>query len=167
MQFKNDWDYTVPTSVRMSWWVAVFYVSWIHLAHGEGRSHHGWQCIFDRRHFHGHFRCWKSSLQWRHNECGSVSNYRRLDCLLNRLCRRRSQKTPKLRVTGLCEGNSPVADEFPSQRASNAENVPIWWLHHVCALNSALLAINNLMNILGVLKDTKCYVGFLNAYHWK
>ena len=37
---------------------------------------------------------------------------------------------PKLRVTGLCEGNSPVTGEFPSQRASNAENVSIWWRLH-------------------------------------
>ena len=35
--------------------------------------------------------------------------------------RRRSKKTPKLRVNGLCEGNSPVTGEFPSQMASNAE----------------------------------------------
>ena len=27
-------------------------------------------------------------------------------------------------------GNSPVTCEFPAQRASNAENVPIWWRHH-------------------------------------
>ena len=33
---------------------------------------------------------------------------------------------------GLYEGNSPVTGEFPSQRASNAENVSIWWRHHVC-----------------------------------
>ena len=45
--------------------------------------------------------------------------------------RRRSKKTSKLRVTGLCEGNSTVTGEFPSQRASNAENVSIWWRHHV------------------------------------
>ena len=44
--------------------------------------------------------------------------------------RRRSRKTPKLRVTGLCEGNSPVTGEFPAQKASNAENVSIWWRHH-------------------------------------
>ena len=31
---------------------------------------------------------------------------------------------------GLCEGNSPVTGEFPSQKASNAENVSIWWRHH-------------------------------------
>ena len=39
-------------------------------------------------------------------------------------------KTSKLRVTGLCEGNSPVTGEFPAQRASNAENVSVWWNHH-------------------------------------
>ena len=30
----------------------------------------------------------------------------------------------------LCEGNSPVTGEFPSQRASDAENIFIWWRHH-------------------------------------
>ena len=38
-------------------------------------------------------------------------------------------KTSKFRVTGLCEGNSPVTGEFPTQRASNAKNVSIWWRH--------------------------------------
>ena len=47
-------------------------------------------------------------LQWHHNERDVVSNHRRLDCLLNRLVRRRSKKTSKFRVAGLCEGNSPV-----------------------------------------------------------
>ena len=42
----------------------------------------------------------------------------------------RSKKTSKLRVTGLCEGNSPVTGEFPAQRASYADNVSIWWRHH-------------------------------------
>ena len=40
------------------------------------------------------------------------------------------KKTSKLRVTGLCEGISPVIDEFPAQKASDAENVSIWWRHH-------------------------------------
>ena len=52
------------------------------------------------------------------------------DCLLNQLFRHRSKKTSKLRVTGFCEGNSPVTGEFPTQRASNAENVSIWCRHH-------------------------------------
>ena len=37
----------------------------------------------------------------------------------------RSKKTSKLRVTGLCVGNSLLTGEFPAQRASNAENVSI------------------------------------------
>ena len=44
--------------------------------------------------------------------------------------KRRSKKTSKLRVTGLCAGNSPVTGEFPAQRASNAEKVSIWWRPH-------------------------------------
>ena len=40
------------------------------------------------------------------------------------------RKTSKLRVTGLCEGNSPVAGEFLAPRARNAENVSISWRHH-------------------------------------
>ena len=40
------------------------------------------------------------------------------------------KKTPTLCVTGLCEVNSPVTGEFPTQRVSNAEKVSIWWRHH-------------------------------------
>ena len=70
------------------------------------------------------------TLLWRHNERGSVSDHQPLDCLLKRLFRCRLKKTSRLCVTGLCAGNSPVAGEFPAQRASNAENVSIWWRHH-------------------------------------
>ena len=74
--------------------------------------------------------CLQPALQWRHNGRDGVSNHQLHDCLLNRLFRRRSKKTPKLRVTGLCVGNSPVIGEFPAQKASNAENVSIRWRHH-------------------------------------
>ena len=39
-------------------------------------------------------------------------------------------KTSKLRVTGLCAGNSPGTGEFHAQMASNAENISISWRHH-------------------------------------
>ena len=71
-----------------------------------------------------------STLQWRHNERDSVSHHQPHNCLLNRLIRRRSKKTSKLRVTGLCAGSSPGTGEFPAQMASCAENVSIWWRHH-------------------------------------
>ena len=55
-----------------------------------------------------------------------ISVHQPHDCSLNRLFRRRSKKTSKLRVTGLCAGDSPVTGEFPTQRACNAEHVSIW-----------------------------------------
>ena len=73
---------------------------------------------------------WWLTLQWSHNECDGVSNHCHLDCLLGRLFRRRSKKTSKLLVTGLCEGNALVTGGFPSLWASNAENVSIWLSHH-------------------------------------
>ena len=72
----------------------------------------------------------RTSLQWGHNGGDGVSNHQPHDCLLNRLFRRRSKKKSKLRVTGLCGGNSPGTGDFPAQRASNEENVSIWWRHH-------------------------------------
>ena len=64
-----------------------------------------------------------TSLHWRHNGLDSVSNHQPHDCLLNRLFGRRSKKTSKLRVTGLCAGTSPGTGEFPAQMTSYAENV--------------------------------------------
>ena len=90
--------------------------------------------------------CWGSlaALEWRHNGLNSVSNHQPHHCLLNRLFRRRSKKTSKLRVTGLCEGNSPGTGEFPAQMASNAENVSIWWRHHG---NPVMLSIDDLFDV--------------------
>ena len=85
------------------------------------RCHHRWH--------HRWHHCW--SLQGRHNERDGISNHQCLNGLLNHLFRWRSKKTSKLSITSLCEGNSLVTGEFPSQRASNAENASIWWHHHV------------------------------------
>ena len=71
-----------------------------------------------------------NALRWRHNDHAGVSNHQPHGCLLNRLFRRKSKKTSKLRVTGLCAWNSPGTGEFPAQMASYAENVSIWWRHH-------------------------------------
>ena len=100
------------------------------------------------------------TLRWRHNGLDSVSNHQPYECLLNRSFGGRSKKTSKLRVTGLCVGNSPVTGEFPAQMASNAENVSIWWRHHesvdtdgffLCAASNAGL------NILLVVTPARCW----------
>ena len=71
----------------------------------------------------------QSPLHWRHKDHDSVSNHQPPGCLFNRLFRRRSKKTSKLHVTGLCVEFTGTG-EFPAQRASYAENVSIWWRHH-------------------------------------
>ena len=76
----------------------------------------------------------ESPLQWRNNGRDSVSNHQPHDCLFNRLFNRRSKKSSKPRVTGLWAGNLLGTGEFPAQRASNAENISIWWRHHVTCL---------------------------------
>ena len=72
-------------------------------------------------HFRMHLLEWKrmnfdwkfTALLWRHHGHNSVSNHQPYDCLLRRLFRRRSKQTSKLRVTGLCAGNSPGPVNFP------------------------------------------------------
>ena len=89
------------------------------------------------------------TLQWRHNGLDGVSKHQPYHCLLSRLFGRSSKKTSKLCVTGLCAGNSPGTGEFPTQMASNAGNVSIWWRHH--ATMGCLLWF--------VLENGKCYNG--------
>ena len=115
--------------------------------------------------------CGQSPLQWRHNERNGVSNHWRLQCLLDCRSRRRSKKTSKLRVTGLCAGNSPLTCEFPAQKASNAENVSIWWRHHVdhwcgphnlctvCLAYHSYYKLNEILWPLNWCARLKCMVG--------
>ena len=56
------------------------------------------------------------------------------------------KKTSKLRVTDLCAGKSPEAGEFPVQMVSDAENVSIWWRHHVLRLVSMNIHLYNSLN---------------------
>ena len=63
-------------------------------------------------------------LHWRHNDHDSVSNHQPHGCLLNRLFRRRSKKTSKLRVTGLCAGNSPGPMNSPHKGPVTRKQFP-------------------------------------------
>ena len=78
------------------------------------------------------------SLQWRYKGHDGVSNHQPHGCLLYCLLGRRSKQTSKLRVTGLCVGNSTVTGDFCAQRASNSENVSIWRRHHDCGDDTIL-----------------------------
>ena len=103
------------------------------------------------------------ALQWRHNGRDGVSNHQPHHRLLNRIFRRRSKKTSKLRVAGLCAGNSPVTGEFPAQMASNAENVSIWWRHHV-VINHKQQRRHNTMTPQSK-RIIACLMGYKAGYH--
>ena len=106
------------------------------------------------------------SLQWRHNWRDGASNHQPHNCLLNRLFRRRSQKTSKLRVTGLCcAGNSPVAGEFPAQMASNAENVSIWWRHHMKIGYPTDVRPSTVLSAAQYIFIISCFIWFQELYN--
>ena len=71
------------------------------------------------------------SLYWRHYERDGVSNHRRLQCLLTRLCQAQIKENIKAPRDWPLWGEFTGDRRFPSQRASNAENVSTWWRHHV------------------------------------
>ena len=60
-----------------------------------------------------------------------VSNHQPHNCLLNRFFKTQIKENIKdPRHWPLC-GEFTGTGEFPAQMASNAENVSIWWRHHV------------------------------------
>ena len=78
------------------------------------------------------------SIRWRHNGRDSVSNHQPHDCLLKRLFRRRSKKTSKLRITGLCAGNSPhkwsvTRKMFPFDDVIMLKSTPVKSASMVCS----------------------------------
>ena len=64
------------------------------------------------------------TLRWRHNDHDGVSNHQPRGCLLNRWFTRRSKKTSKLRVTGLCAGNSPGPVNSPHKGPVTRKMLP-------------------------------------------
>ena len=109
--------------------------------------------------------CMPRTLQWRHNERDGVSYHRRLVYLLNRLFRRRSKKTSKLHVTGLCEGNHrwpvdsphkgpvtrkilPFDDVIMWARTTNAHCIDVTWTSwHLKSQATDCFFFNNLFRI--------------------
>ena len=143
----------------------LFFVTWEHHGCDQGFKvlQRTWVWATLNRASHRWKQSWcrkipqKFPLQWRRNEHDSVWNYRRIECSLNRLFRRRSKKTWKLRVICLCVGNSPVTGEVPAQRASNAVNVSIWWRHygnHEIVSNTFCMNVKPYKLFRNILKNT-------------
>ena len=88
-------------------------------------------------------------------------------CLLSRLFGRRSRKTSKLLITGLCGGNSPGTGEFPAQLASNAENVPfddavMFFRENICIRNQTTLAFV----LMGRIGNKATLIRVMGWSHW-
>ena len=95
---------------------------------------------------HGYYvRYFCYSLQWRHNGLDSVSNHQPHRCLLSRLFGRWSKKTAKLRVTGLCAGDSPGPVNFPNKGPVTRKMFPFdgvimcYQTYHTCSWSLAPL----------------------------
>ena len=73
--------------------------------------------LTDRSH-----RLWIYSLQWPHNEHDGVSNHQPHDY---------SGADQRKHQSSASQAMATVTGEFPAQKASNAENVSIWWRRHV------------------------------------
>ena len=82
------------------------------------------------------------------------------------LSRRRSKKTSKLSINRLHEGgSSPVTGELSSQRASNAENVSIRWLHHASILLRCLMAPYYVLSSAAEIREAiGCQVAYMKPY---
>ena len=88
---------------------------------------------------------WVFALLRPHNGRDGVSNHQPHHRLLNRSFRRRSKKTSKLRITGLCAGNSPVIPrKWPVTRKmflfDDVIMARISWTHSV--MHPCLLAVS-------------------------
>ena len=79
--------------------------------------------------------------------------------------RRRTKKTSKLRATGLCVRNSPIIGEFLAQRASNAENVSIWWRHYVWTENWNAVAFDDGSSLIGTKSIPELILTFCKLNH--
>ena len=87
------------------------------------------------------------TLHWRHNDHDGVSKHHPHGCLLNRLFRRRSKKTSKPRVTGLCAGNSPGPMNSPHKGPATRKMVPfddvitICCVVRICKVNNCKVSV--------------------------
>ena len=106
------------------------------------------------------------TLQWRHNERHWVSNHRHFDCILI-ACSGADQRIHQHSAL-----LAFVTGEFPAQKASNAENVSIWWRHqaqlewrkfYVFCISGKRMPNSGcaLLNILSI-----CYNSCAVGIHW-
>ena len=109
----------------------------------------------------------EKSLRWRHNDHAGVSNHQPHGCLLNRLFRRRSKKTSKLRVTGLCEGNSPGPVNSPHKGPVTRKMFPFDDVIMIFSILTPAASLGHSVISQMLLLSLGCNVlGTMQAFHW-
>ena len=101
-----------------------------------------WVLITRLTHFFSWQWCLNIALHWRHNEHDGVSNHQSHDCLPNRLFRRRSKKTSKLRVTGFCRGihQWPVTSPHKGPVTGKCVHLMTSPWNHVISLSTSIFS---------------------------
>ena len=107
----------------------------------------------------------QSPLQWRHNGRDGVSTHQPHGCLLNRLFRCISKITSKLRVTGLCEGNSLGPVKSPHKLPVTRKMVPfddiIMGYNYGCRSVEATVSVRP---STGTVPTAKIQICFLSSF---
>ena len=99
------------------------------------------------------------TLRWRHNDQAGVSNHQPYGCLLNRLFRRRSKETSKLRVTGLCAVNSPGPVNSPHKGPVTRKMFPF---------DDVIMIMDNVENMLNLTHTLdKIYLTYMWDWDWE
>ena len=110
-------------------------------------------------------------LRWRHHDHDSVSNHQPHGCLLNRLFRRKSKKTSKLRVTGLCAGNSPGPVNSPHKGPVTRKMYPFddvimpIWQRPQCIIQNRNVHISVLNGALWYMGQVHCGICEIGLLH--
>ena len=94
-------------------------------------------------------------LHWRHNDHDGVSDHQPYGCLLNRVFRRRSKKTSKLRVTGLCVGNSPGPVNSPHKGPVTRKMFPF---------DDVIMSITMFLHVVTNYKDGKNFLTWIKGH---
>ena len=105
------------------------------------------------------------TLHWRHKGHDGVTNHQPHGCLLNRLFRRRSKKTSKLRVTGLCVENSPGPMNSPHKGPVTRKMFPFDDVIMDCLPDFFLKTIVNICKLIRQV-GWRCFSQIRPTSHW-
>ena len=113
-----------------------------------------------------------TALQWRHYERDGASSHQPHHCLLRRLFGRKSKKTSKLRVTGLCAGIHRWLVKSPRRESVTRKMFPFaWWRHQKPSSTGCIRQIQgchgfSVQNWNNISKPDDAYIRYQTVSSW-